>query len=247
MALSVTSIVPLTKSGDAHGTGAFTTVAFTPGAGVKLLVRLFAMSNSNDALAGSDLTITDSMGPLTWTSKKESTSADSPGYGYAGKIWLSSATSGAGSMTLTFDAGAFNVTNFLYAIDAVTGEDTTTPTGATAIGTDADGEGAASITLDAAPAATSVVLAMAMIAHDNTIGSIDAGGDFTEETPEVTRAGWLNTQLQRRTGSTSTTVAWTDLNNGGSTPLGALMMAVEIKQAGGGASILRQMMNYHGA
>ena len=88
MALSVTSIVPLTKSGDAHGTGAFTTAAFTPGAGVKLLVRLFAMSNSNDALAGSDLTITDntSGGPLTWTMKKESTSADSPGYGYAGKI-----------------------------------------------------------------------------------------------------------------------------------------------------------------
>jgi len=228
MALTATNVHRQTSS-TGHGAGVFTTSGFTPGTGLRLIVRLMAISNSNDTLAGTDLTITDSMGPLTWTPLKQSASGDSPGWSYAGSIWISSATSSGASMTLGLDAGAFNVHDYRVEVESLSGEHAS-PLGGTAIGTDADGEGAASITLDATPAAGSIVFAMAIVSQDSTAGSIDVGADFTEEA-EVLVSGWGSFQTQRRTGSTSTTVAWADLNNGGSTPTGALMMAVEIKAA----------------
>lgn len=230
MAITRTNVVPLTKSSDAFGTGAFTPAGFTPGAGVKLEIKLWAMSNSNDALAGSDLTV--AITGLTFSVLHQTVDTDSAGWGYAMKAWLSSVTP-SGALSVTFDAGTFNVQNYWYQIDAISGE-AASPLGATAKGSDADGEGPLSLTLSAAPAADSIVVAMATVAHDNTVGGIDPGSGWTEE-GNVARNGWGDVQCQRRTGSTSTAVDWADLNNGGTTPLGGCGMAFEIKAAATGS------------
>lgn len=233
MALIRNNVVPLTRSADAFGTGALTIAAFTPGAGVRLEVKVWAMPGSNAAeIAGADITVTDSMGPLGQTLLHQTLTTDSPGWAYAMKAVLLDATTGGGSMTLTFDAGAFNIQNYWYQVDAITGEDAASPLGATAKGTDADGDGPASLTLSAAPAASSIVVAMAMSTHDNTAGSIDPGSGWTEEGDNA-RNGWGGAHVMSRTGSTSTAVDFGDLNVGGTTPLGAAMMAFEIKAAGG--------------
>lgn len=229
MAITRTQVHAQT-SGDGHGTGVFTTTSFTPGSGVPLEIIVFAFSNSNDTLAGSDVTVTDSMGPLTYSVNKQTTDTESDGWGYAIKSVRTSNTTGGGSMTVSVDAGAFNITNYRVEVYTLSGHDTGSPIGASGLSTDVDGDGAGSITLDATPASSSIVVGLAITAHDSTVGTIDPGADFTEVT-DVARSGWWNFHHQTRTGSTSTTVAWADLNNGGLTPLGSAMMAYEIKAA----------------
>jgi hypothetical protein len=214
-------------STDGHGAGAYTPGAFTPGNGKRLLALCWAMGNSNDALEGTDLTITDSMGPLTWTSITNSTT--SPAWGHGVRAWISSATTSSTSMTVSVDAGTFAIRNYHVVVYELTGEHAS-PLGATIAGSDADGTGALALTLSAAPASSSTVFAMLLVAHDSTVGSVDHGTGMTEVL-DVPKNGWCNFQLQTRTGSTSDQVPWAELNNGGSTPLGASAIAFELKAA----------------
>jgi hypothetical protein len=94
-----------------------------------------------------------------------------------------------------------------------------------------------SISLSAAPATTSVVLAALEIASDAGSGIAPGGsGGFTEVFDENLPAAWQFTQTQVRTGSTSQTVDWShpiiqDYRRSAA--------AIEIKQASGGGAVTR--------
>ena len=164
---------------------------------------------SDDGVAGADITITDSMGPLTWTPIVGSAAGDSVGWGYAARAFISSATTGAGSMTVTVDCGAFSAYAYAVIVDALGGEDAS-PLGATATGSDADADGSLSITLNGTPASTSQLFAALIRAESSDGGVVTPGTGWTEEA-EAREIGWFAFQAQRRTGTTSTTVTWDDI------------------------------------
>ena len=227
MALSHTNLLRET-SANAFGTGVYTPAAFTPGTGKRLIVRAGISTTLDSAVAATDMTITDSMGPLTWTAIVGTATADSIGWGYATRAWISSATTTGASMTVSLDCGTFGAENYRISVESLTGENAS-PVGATAVGNDPDGAGAATITLSGTPAATSIIFAMAQAARDiGAGGSITQGAGWTEES-DVPRADWWCFQTQYITGSTSTSVAWADLAAGASVaPLGAQMIGFEI-------------------
>jgi hypothetical protein len=213
-------------SGNAFGTGTFTTTSFTPANNTLLVCRISAHSQANDAFVGSDLTI--SGGGLTWTSRVVSTT--DPGWAYGDRVWSAPVTTGA-SMTIAADAGAFAIENYRVEVYEYSGHDSVSPIGTSAVGSDADGDGAGNITLGASPASTSEVLAFANAARGGGAGgTIDVGAGWTE-IYDTSRADWWDFQAQSRTSSTSTSVDWADLAVGAGAPLGATLIALEIKQA----------------
>ncbi len=234
MALARTTKLQAT-SGITHGTGAYTTGAFTPDDNSLLLALVYASGENNDALAGSDITF--SGGGLTWTSRAVTTTH--PGYGYGVRAFTAPVATGA-SMTTQADAGTFDVHRWRVEIYGFTGHDTSSPVGATIVGSDADGDLTATMTLSGTPASTSIVIAAALVALNAGVGGITPEATWTEIF-EAAEDGWQCFQSQSRTGSTSTTVEWTDLNSsGGGQSAGAAMLAIEIKEAaaGGGATTI---------
>jgi hypothetical protein len=230
MALARTARLAQT-SGLNHGAGAFTSSAFTPSNNSLLIVVASFVANGDTGTEGNILTISDSA-TLTWTPIAVTTA--SPNWTYGIRAWSAPVTTGA-SMTLTLDAGTEDV--YLYRAVALdyTGYDTGSPIGGTIVGSDADGDGAASITLSSTPASASEVIAFVMKVVSAGVGAVTPGSDFTELSGSDTGvSGWAAFQGQTRTGSTSTTVGWDDLDVGGS-PLGATMLAFEVKAAAGAA------------
>jgi hypothetical protein len=218
------------QSGTFFGTGAFVSASFTPADNTKLVVRIGAQSIAGDTLQGSDLTI--SGGSLTWTSQVASTTH--PGWGYGDRVYTAPVTTGA-SMTLTIDAGAFDIHDYLVEVDEFT-EAAAVFVGATASGSDADGDGAASITLSAAPAATSICLSYAQSASNGGTANTVTPGTSWSEISEIGVNDYTTYQSQERTGSTSTSVDWNDLTATGN-PLGATLTAIEIIAAAVGGDI----------
>lgn len=226
-------------SGTSFGTGAFTTGAFTPSNNSTLLCVGKAEQNNNGGLAGGDVTITDSAG-LTWTSQ-EATVA-SPGWSYGMNAWTASVTTGV-SMTITLDAGAANIYAYNAECHDFTDSDTANPVGGTAIGDDADGDDAFNITLDSAPAASSIL--MAFLFNPPASGpapSVTPGTGWTELN-ESFLANWAMWQSQTITGVTSTSVDWDDLLATGNSFGGANALAVEILQTSSG--IVPLIFNQH--
>lgn len=235
MALSRTNRLQQSSS-SGHGTGTFTTSSFTPANNSLLLVIAYASGANNDALQGSDITITDSAG-LTWTTRETTTTH--PNYGYGIRAFTAPVTTGA-SMTLTLDAGAFDVHMWRVEVYEYTGHNAASPVGATAVGSDADGDDALTITLSASPASSSEVIAAVLVALGGTGVSVTVGTGWTEIFDSA-EAGWQNFQSQSRTGSTSTSVTWDDLDTGApADTLGAAALAVEIKEAVAGPTITDQ-------
>ncbi len=229
MALSARSSLLQVESGVAHGTGPYTTSAFTPTNGALVVVCLFASGDADDGLEGTDITHSNSLG-LSTTAITHTTT--SPGYGYGLRAFRFTGT--GASMTITADAGAFNIHRWRVSVYEYTGHDTTTPIGGKGTGSDADGTGAASLTLDAAPASTSDTLGFALTALTTAnSGAMTPGADFAELFDSSENA-WQVFHGQGRTGSTSTTVAWVDVNSGPASSAGTAMLAFEVKESGGG-------------
>lgn len=231
MALARTIRVQATSS-VSHGTGSFVTGSFTPSDNSLLLATVFYIAEADGANEGSIITL--SGGGLLWTSRAVSTT--SAGWQYGMRMFTAPVTTGA-SMTLTAGTGGLNVHRYRVVCVEYTGYDTGSPVGATAVGSDADGDGAASITLSGAPAATSEVFAGALTAFNGSSAfAIDAGTGWTEQ-DDVAETAWAAFQTQYRTGSTSTTVAWDDMSSGSfGSEAGSVMLAVEIKEATGGST-----------
>lgn len=212
------------------GTSAATTAAFTPSNNSLLCVVAMGMDFNGVTMTGNDLTISDSL-TSTWTSR--AVTGAPPTWAYGIRAWTTPITTGA-SMTVSIDCGTFYMQDVMIWVFDVTGYNTSSPIGGTAVGTDADGNGVGSITLSAAPDAADIVAAAVMVQQGGA-GSITHGTGWTEVN-EGGESDWFRGQFQRITGVTSTTVQWDDLNASGGTPVDAVMLAFVIKDAGGGGS-----------
>lgn len=229
MALTRTQRSATTSSGVAQ-TAAFESATFTP-ANDSLLVAIgLAVEESDSGMEGTDLTVSDSLGTLTWTSR--AATVTSPLWSYGIRIWTAPVTTGA-SMTVSVDCGARSIQYYRLEVFDYTSNAGSVGTGASAIGSSAVGNGADSITLSAAPALASEVIAAVMTLNSAGTGSIDPAAGWTELN-DVTAPNWSTFQTQARTGSTSTTVGWDDLLNGGTPFGGSVMAALEITEVGGG-------------
>lgn len=208
------------------GTGAWTTATFTPPSNCFLLARLAALNPADDGMEGTDLTIADSLGG-SWGSPIVATTG-SPNWSYGDAVY-GRRIGRAEPMTISGDAGAFNVGLARIEIHAFTGYKLSAPVGGTIVGTDADGNGAASITLSAAPSPESIVLAgsTTVVGGAGTVASTP-GAEYT-----LIQNYYLDTwgcvQSQFRRGPTSATVSWADLQTGTASPLGSVLWAFEIQ------------------
>lgn len=237
MALSARSSLLQQESSASHGTGSFVSSSFTPTNGALVVAIIFASGENDDGLEGTDITHSNSLS-LATTAITHTTS--SPGYGYGIRAFRFTGT--GASMTITADAGAFNVHKYRISVYEYTGHDTSTPIGGIGTGSDANGTGAASLTLNATPASTSDTLAFCLttLATANS-GAVTPGADFSELF-DTNENAWQLFQGQGRTGSTSTTVAWVDVNTGPATGVGAAMLAFEVKEAAAAGSTVKQRL-----
>lgn len=236
MALARTTFA-ISESGDNHGTGSFTTGAFTPPDNSLLVVAIYAHGTSGADISSSQ-TISDSVG-LTWTSRALVGVAASDGLGI--RVWTAPVTTGA-SMTITADCGAENV--FKYGVHriAYTGYDTGSPTGATATAGVSGATDDETITLSASPATTSEVVAAMGIIMGGGTQLVTPGTGWTEIYEGTSDADFSNTQSQVRTGSTSTSVVWDDIDAGTGTATHGGFLAVEIKAAAAAAGDTEDLM-----
>lgn len=228
MALSFTSRLNAVSSLP-HGTGTYTTSAFTPSNNSLLIVVCAAMHDAGTpVMAGADITITDSAG-LTWTPIVGSGTPLSWSYGI--RAWSAPVTTGT-SMTVTFDAGVYSIIRYSTAIFDYTGYDTGTPTAGPIAGTDADGNGALSLTLSATPAAGDHKIGAVMVQASGGSGTVTEGTSWTE-IYDTAAADWYWFQVERITGSTSTAVDWADITATGS-PADAVAIGFIVKAGSGG-------------
>lgn len=214
----------------AHGAGPAVSGTFAVRAQALLVVLISATEDTDTGFDASALTISDSAGK-TWTVR--ATTPNPIGWSHGIRAWTAPVAQKIAAMTITADAGAFVIHAYKIEVFEYTGHHPTAPVGATAVGTDPDGDGAGSLTLSAAPLETSDVLAAAFVSFlvENTGGTTPGSGwteisDFTIPTSAGNQ--WGNTQTQVRTNSTSTAVDWVDLHTGAGPVEDASLLAIEI-------------------
>jgi hypothetical protein len=209
------------------GVGDFVTSSFTPPNNCLLAVGVSLIENSGsttDPLAA----LTISGGGLTYTPKVGIT-VNPTAFPTATQVYTAPVAAGA-SMTLTIGTGGRAIGEYCVTAAAYIGYDAGTPTGATASGIQNGGFGGpptpASITLNAAPASTSVVFGV--VGMDKTTAGVTPGATFAE-IDELLNTSWGGLESESRTGSTSTTVDWQDLRSGGGPIFNYAAVAIEIR------------------
>lgn len=243
MALTRTNRIN-SASADSFGTGAYTSGSFTPNNSSLLVAVGYGIAETDSGMRGTSLTISDSLGTLTWTARAQTTA--SPGWSYGISIWTAPVTTGA-SMTASLDCGATNIHAYRLWIDDITGYDTGTPVTGSIVGSDADGNGTAALTLAATPDAADIIYGAAAMGISSGTPSVTPGSGFTE-LMDALSTGWANWELETITGVTSTNVDWADLNAGAGTNLGGTLAALIIKNAaGGGGATLAGRLSLLGA
>lgn len=172
---------------------------------------------------------------LTFT---ERVTAEATGQFNTASRILTAPHSAGGSTIITVTTGATQCYTLSYAVYEITGHDTGSPFGATATygpsATPADG--AHSMTLSGAPAASSVVVGSVYVDTDTNHGGITEGTGWTEDADTYSATWYGNQQTQQRTGSTSTSVAWADLKLGSSAVYNVTSTALEIIAGAGGGT-----------
>lgn len=237
------SCTNLFAGGTDAGTTGYTSTSFTPSNNVLLVALHFQLAASaNPGLDGSDITISDSLGTLTWTSRAATPLITA--WNVALRAHTAPVTTGA-AMTVTVGNGAITAERIRVEVYECTGYDTGSPIGGTAANI-TTGSGAGSLTLSSTPASGSWVFAATMSVLNSGSGTADPATGWTELF-DTAKSGWGFNQSQRRTGSTSDSVNWDDICNCGS-PLGsAAMLAVEIKAAAGGGSAVPVILQQQAA
>jgi hypothetical protein len=228
MALSSPTSLGNFSSGASHGTGEFSNSITTVDNSFLVLMMWATLIGTSTTNWDTDLGL--SGGSLTYTQQINQRAVSGGNIGGI-KCITAPVTTGA-TFNLVADCGAGNV--FLYRVSAwyYTGHDTGSPVGGIAQGAENPMSGAVSITLNATPAATSSVLAALGMFSDNV--DITEGGDFTELVDFTAAAGtFADFELQHRTGSTSTTVAWTTATSSFGSDGHAV--GIEIKEAAAAA------------
>ena len=209
MALSITALSDSNTNGAGNGT--FTSGVFTPPNNCLLVV--FVVVACDCYLTPTNLGTTPSLsgGGLTWTRQIWEPDNTSNHYPCGIGVFTAPVTTGA-SMSLTLSALGLTSANTAYPsfrVNYVTGYNTSTPTGATAVGASL-GTGAVSITLSGAPAASSIIVAgITDTAHNDTQTGITGGTGWTTlNAYENVQGYWTLDATQYNTGTTSTTVPW---------------------------------------
>lgn len=170
---------------------------------------------------------------LSFTSRKNQSGAS---YGYGVAFWTAPITIGAPTV-ITIDVGAVNVATLRVRAACYTGYNTGTPIGATAGQVAGGTDGLQSTALSGAPATDSEVFACLNDVLNSGVMTVSAGAGWTE-LDQVSRTNFDCVQWQIRTASTSTTVAWADIDTGAGTVFEAVLAAIEIRAAAGSASVL---------
>jgi hypothetical protein len=232
MALTRTQEIASTSAG-AFGTGAYTSASFTPENNCLLVCVAFAIQEADGGMEGTDLVISDSLGG-TWTSRAATTV--SPAWSYGIRIWTRTVDTAA-AMTVSVDTDASNFDMEFYRLEIFSyttdlGGGATVTAGGSAVGSDADGDGAASITLSATPASSSHVIGACITGLGGASGTITSGAGFTQIN-EAVMASWAVCETETRTGSTSTTVDWVDVLATGTGFGGSSLAAFEIVETAG--------------
>lgn len=213
-------------SGNA-GTGAFVTNTFTPSDGALLVVAVGGMENGGSDVFLTDLTI--SGGGLTFTAQ-QSASADTA-FSIGQRIYTAPVAVGA-SMALTLDCGTRNMGFYTATVRQYLGHDPANPIRGKATGFQSGGFAGpptpATITLDQAPLSTSEVVAG--VTMNKATATATEGAGWTELS-DVHNTTWGGGQAERRTASTSATVAWADLRPGGGALFAFAAVAVEVVAA----------------
>lgn len=209
------------------GTSAQVSGSFIPRANSLLTVQAYAMEYEGTTDPSGDMTI--SGGGLTWVPIANIGNGSSWAVGL--RAWYAAVGSSPSSMTVSVDCGSRNIQFCVFTATDTTGYDTSDPIGATAIGggsgsTGLGNDGPISITLSAAPASDSVVLGFCGSTIDSYADStIEPGTGWTE----VIDFGTFH--VQKRTGSTSTSVGWDDIRGGTDIVQKSVAVAFEIKAA----------------
>ncbi|SRR5712691_3800118 len=227
MALSRTNLLgQISGTTGNFGTGSFVTNSFTPPDNSLLVVGV-ALIENNGTTTDPLSAMTISGGSLTY-STAASASVSPTSFPTAAKIYTAPVTTGA-SMTLTIGASGRSIGVYTVSVVAYTGYNISTPTGATATGTQNGGYGAAptaySMTLNATPSSASETFAF--IGIDKDTAGVTPGSTYTE-IDDLTNTTWGGAESEIRTGSTSTTVDWVDLRSGGGNLFNHVALAVEI-------------------
>lgn len=235
MALSRTNLFGgISNSLGTFGTGAYTSSSFTPPSSSLLVAFISAIENGGATNLLTDLTISDTAG-LTWAQRVSQGVATS--FSTASAIWTAPVTTGT-SMTMSADCGTRDISEYTMSIVGYTGYDLASPIGATGSNSQNGGFSGppdpASVTLSGSPAATSEVFAGVGLDSGSSTGvTVDPGSGWTE-IYDVRNQDWGGGQTQVRSGSTSTSVAWDNLRNGGGGLFNYAAVAVEVKEAAAG-------------
>lgn len=236
MALSRTSHA----SAENSGSGTVTTASFTPPNNS----LLFAVLCADPSSPSTSVAFSVSGGGLTWTRQLTLGpiyfGGSAPDYYQRMEVWTAPVTTGA-SMTVSGTDSASGANHQHLHVFSWTEYDTGSPIGATVTRNGTTDTGALSITLSASPASTSEVLAgRARIDSGSYDSTATPGSGWTELYDTAGSGGVSDLQTQVRGGSTSTTVAWSDVDDtaGTSAPWSVLSFGIEIKEAGGGGDTL---------
>lgn len=208
------------------------TASITPDANCLLVAFAHALKDGNPGTTDmhSTATMVSSGSGPTWS--KLTAAAPGGSFFMHGAIWT--ATIGGtdpGSFTVTADWSGTAKGWALVNIYKVTDYNTGTPTGGKVTNSTATGDGAVTVTLDAAPASGDITLASN--SADCTAGGgaefNTTAGTWTEDA-QGTGTPQLAWNVGQRTGSTSTSVPWSDVN-GGTGNFSSSQLAVVVKAA----------------
>lgn len=215
------------------GSTSFVSGSFTP-ANNSLLVVI--VTNMNHDIADCGLS---NSGGLTFTQRAASQTGTKGDFALVKIIRTAPVTTGA-SMTVTHSPSGGNQASAIE-VYQVTGYNTSSPVGAKM---EANGpgssDGAWNTSLDGSPVASSIILASMGGVHANSGPVTVAPGAGWTEITEIAENGYITSETEHITGTTSTTVPWADTRDTGSSDTwyhgGPGGVAIEIKDAGGGGS-----------
>lgn len=230
---------------NAGGATAFTTPSLTPGADRLLVLLVTALEDLNGSSSTfmSGATVVSSGSGPSWTLRNSITAAAS--YTPVSGIWSAQiGGTSPGSFTVTWTrsaAAATPLAAYSYALYSVSGFDTSTPLGGSVCvsGAGAAGNGPVTVTLSAAPASADITLAINHADDDQappkgaTFSS--SFGTWTEDADGASGTAYHAWNAGQRTGSTSTSVAWSDVNDGNAA-YGSAQAAIVVKASAAGPS-----------
>jgi hypothetical protein len=201
---------------------------FTPTAGHMVLAMASFTATSNSGQTGADITVTRAEGGLSFANVL----GTSAGANWSQGIRVAYAIADGNPVTVTSTISGAAVRRMVLQVCTVSSFNASTPIGGKGTGADTDGDGAASVTLDATPASTSIVFGLtAATAGSGTITVAPSTG--WTELYDFSEASWSNAFGQYRTGHTSTTVPFDDLieNSSGAGGYDTALAGFEIRGA----------------